>query len=122
MYQLMRSQCIPKFIVVDSQQFGSLLSKQTCIDLGLISIHIPVLSTIKSVLSEKSEIYARFPTVFEGVGKFKDVSVSIPVDKSVTPVVQPIRRVPFHLRKAVSNKVRELIDLDIIEPATGPTP
>ena len=95
-----------KFIVVDCQQFGSLLSKQTCIDLGLISIHIPVLSAIKSVLSEKSDICARFPTVFEGVGKFKDVSVSIPVDKSVTPVVQSIRRVPFHLRKAVSNKVK----------------
>lgn len=38
------------------------------------------------------------------------------------PVVQPIRRTPFSLRSEVEEKIQKLINLDIIEPATGPTP
>ncbi|CAB3989654.1 Transposon Tf2-9 poly [Paramuricea clavata] len=39
----------------------------------------------------------------------------------VTPIAQRPRRVPFHLRKQVSDKLEELQSLDIIEPAEGPT-
>ena len=37
-------------------------------------------------------------------------------------VALPIRRTPFSLRSKVEEKVQELINLDIIEPATGYTP
>ena len=37
------------------------------------------------------------------------------------PVTQPIRRTPFSLRSKVEAKIQELVDLDIIEPAQGPT-
>ena len=37
------------------------------------------------------------------------------------PVAQPIRRTPFSLRSKVEAKIQELVDLDIIEPAQGPT-
>ena len=38
------------------------------------------------------------------------------------PVAQLIKRTPFSLRSRVEEKIQELINLNIIEPATGPTP
>ena len=60
--------------------------------------------------------------MFSGVGKLKDWTVQLHIDPNVKPVAQPIRRTPFSLRSKVEEKVKELIDLDIIEPAAGPTP
>ena len=40
-------------------------------------------------------------------------------DPTVTPVAQRPRRIPFHLRKQASDKLAELQNLDIIEPAEG---
>ena len=60
--------------------------------------------------------------MFSGVGKLKDRTVQLHIDPNVKPVAQPIRRTPFSLRSKVEEKVKELIDLDIIEPAAGPTP
>ena len=37
------------------------------------------------------------------------------------PVIQPIRRIPYHLREKLDRKLNELVDLDIIEPVDGPS-
>ena len=58
---------------------------------------------------------------FSGVGKLKDRAVQLHIDPNVKPVVQPIRRTPFSLRSKVEEKNQELVNLDIIEPATGPS-
>ena len=60
--------------------------------------------------------------VFEDVGKLKDFQLHIHVDPQVTPVAQPPRRLPFHVRKRVEDKLEELENLDIIEAVDGPTP
>ena len=44
------------------------------------------------------------------------------VDESVKPVAQPHRRVPFHVRKQVEEKLKQLENDDIIERVEGPTP
>jgi len=36
-------------------------------------------------------------------------------DESVTPIQQPIRRIPFHTRQKVDNELKRLLDLDYIE-------
>ncbi|KAF7699154.1 hypothetical protein HF521_003896, partial [Silurus meridionalis] len=43
-------------------------------------------------------------------------------DPSVKPVAQPLRRITFNLRGAVQQKIKELVDMDIIEHVKGPTP
>ena len=43
------------------------------------------------------------------------------MDAEVQPVAQPIRRVPYHLRDKLTNKLKELIELDIIEKVSGPS-
>ena len=44
------------------------------------------------------------------------------VDPNVKPVAQPLRRTPLNLQAKVENKIRELLDCDIIEEVDGPTP
>ena len=48
----------------------------------------------------------------------KDTQIEIFVDKTVQPIMQPHRRILFHLRKQVEI---ELEDMDIIEKVDGPT-
>ena len=59
--------------------------------------------------------------VFIGEKKLKQVKLHI--DETIKPVVQPQRRIPYHLRNEVSKELRKLIDADIIKEARDqPTP
>jgi hypothetical protein len=53
----------------------------------------------------KAIIKQKFPKCFEGVGKLKDFQLKIPIDESVKPVIQPIRRIPFHLLEKLDRKL-----------------
>ena len=53
--------------------------------------------------------------VFEGVGKLKNIQVFIHVDEEIKLIVQPYRRVPYHLRKKLENKLAEFKKLDLTE-------
>jgi len=63
-----------------------------------------------------------FPRLLKGMRECKGEPVRIHVDESGRPVVQPYRRIPFHVRKQVEDKLRHLEHEDIIECAEGPTP
>ena len=67
------------------------------------------------------EVIEQFPRAFKGTGKLKDYELKLHIDESVTPVQQSVRRLPYHTRKRVSDELKRLQALDIIEPATGPT-
>ncbi|KAL5282592.1 hypothetical protein ACFFRR_005598 [Megaselia abdita] len=47
--------------------------------------------------------------------KIKNVVVEIIINKKVAPVLQSIRRIPIALQAQIESKLRELLDLDIIE-------
>ncbi len=109
-----------QFVVVDNQEAGCLLGHKSATQLDLLHIARSVNSVHSEDLSAK--IHAKFPKVFEGVGKLKDFQQAIHVDPTIQPVAQSPRRVPFHVRRQVEAKLDELQRLDIIEPVTGPTP
>ena len=56
------------------------------------------------------------------MGKYRGEPARIHVVESVKPVAQPHRRVPFHVRKQVEEKLKQLENDDIIERVEGPTP
>ena len=56
------------------------------------------------------------------VGKMRDVEITLHIDPKVPPVVQPERRISFHLRNKVADELKRVEQNDIIEDATGPTP
>ena len=93
---------------------GCLLRYATALQLGLVKV-------INHVDSE--EIIKQYPALFDGsIGALKDYKVKLHIDTSVEPVAQPHRRIPFHVRKKVEDKLVELENADIIEKVDGPTP
>ena len=52
----------------------------------------------------------------------KNFEVKLHIDESVTPDAQPVCRIPFHLRKKVSQELERLEQEGIIEKVEGPTP
>ena len=89
------------YVVQDGTR--NLLGKNTAIKLGVLQIGLRI------------NAIQPFP-------KFKDVTIAIPINKSVKPVIQPYRRIPIPLENKVNAKLTELKDSDIIEEANGPTP
>lgn len=57
-----------------------------------------------------------------GAGKLRNFQLSLPLDKSVTPVAQGCRRIPFALRKPLLERTNKLLKYDIIERVIGATP
>lgn len=53
--------------------------------------------------------------------KMKGITVTLPIDRSVPPVIQPLRRCPIPLLDKVKSKIDELLEMDIIERVTRPT-
>lgn len=54
--------------------------------------------------------------------KIKGILVEIPIDKSVQPVQQTYRRAPIALEDKIYDKLKVLLQLDIIEKVNGPSP
>lgn len=85
-----------------------LLGKATAIELGVLQIGLHI-----------NTVDAKAPIVFP---KFKGVTVQIPIDKTIKPVVQPYRRVPIPLEEKVTKKLEELKEADVIEEVDEPSP
>ena len=97
---------------------GSILSYHTARELGLIHIT----NTITTSPSTAAELVHKYDHLFHGISKIKDHAVKLYIDKSISPVAQPHRHIPFHQRKKVEDELQRQQDLDIIEEVDGPTP
>lgn len=51
-----------------------------------------------------------------------EVFVEIPIDKSIQPVQQAYRRAPIALEGKIYEKLKYLLEMDIIEKVDGPSP
>ncbi|XP_053376976.1 uncharacterized protein K02A2.6-like [Mercenaria mercenaria] len=105
-----------EFLVTDTV-CGSLLGYCTATALKVLKIG----ANINKVESNE-EFKRKYPACFQGTGKLKDFQLKLHIDKTVEPVAQPVRRLPFSLREKVEQKIEDLESKDIIEKTTGPTP
>lgn len=94
-----------KFYVVKNGQ-ANLLGKETALKLGVLQIGLNILA-----INEKSA-ETPFP-------KMKGISIDIPIDNNVLPVIQPLRRIPVPLEEKVDKQLNKLIQSDIIETVDG---
>ena len=123
--------------VIEGSSSGNLMSAKTAQDLGIIKLINTVsvnthngtdnsaASTETPSTSDKTiqEIINRHHSVFQGQGKLRDQRVQLHINRDVKPVVQPQRRIPYHMRKQVSQELQKLVEQDIIEPVVDqPTP
>ena len=66
---------------------------------------------------------SKYQDVFKGEGKLKGQRVKLLIIVNVNPVIQPQRRIPYHMRKATSKELKKFIEQDIIEKVVDqPTP
>ena len=73
---------------------GNLLCYDTSVKLNIVPIIASVSSSSEILCNEYSDI-------FKGIGKLKDVKVRFHVDENGKPVIQALRRIPFHIHKQV---------------------
>lgn len=110
-------QALAEFVVVKGRG-PILLGRETSIQLNLLQLaHV---CEVKQ--SKLTELQTRFKECFTGLGKLKGFKLQLHVDPSVRPVAQGPRRIPFGLRDKVDKELQNLLDTDVIEQATGPTP
>ena len=69
------------------------------------------------------KLLEKHKNVFIGEGKIKGKLAKLHIREDIRQVLQPQRRIPYHMRKAVSKELEKLIAQDIIEPVIDqPTP
>ncbi|XP_013167322.1 PREDICTED: uncharacterized protein K02A2.6-like [Papilio xuthus] len=85
----------------------NLLGKDTALRLGVLKLG-------EDVNQDKQFSKQSFP-------KFKGILIEIPIDPTVKPVMQPYRRTPIPLEEKINMKIKELLDLDIIEEVHAPS-
>lgn len=102
-----------EFIVIQGKG-QALLGHKTATELGILKV------AHANFLSEAS-IFTKYEKYFNGVGKLKNFKLMLHIDENVTPVAQQVRRIPFAMREKVEAKLKELQDMDIIEPVEGPS-
>ena len=111
-----------EFIVTEGSG-QALLGRATASDLGVLKLGQNVHTISNSVDIKQpqgiAEIFNKFLGCCEGIGKLKGFQMKIPIDVTVEPILQPMRRVPYHLRDKLSKKLDELLELDIIEEVSG---
>lgn len=97
----------------------TLLSFPTASSLNIVKVTYNVATGPTST----DNIINQYQDRFEGIGKLTGTKCKLHVDTSVTPVAQPHRRIPFHVRRKVEDELKRLQSLDIIEPVNDkPTP
>ena len=97
-----------EFLVIKGRGM-SLLGKVKATELGVLKVGI----NIAAVTTKAHDLKLQYPEVFEGVGKLKNKQISLDIDPTVEPVVQPYKEIPFNLREKVRDKTTELLELGI---------
>ena len=74
------------------------------------------------LITRKEHIIARFPDVFEGIGKFPDEPYKIQLDPKISPKQTPCRPVLIHLKDAVKAKIDKMLKAGVLKPVQEATP
>ena len=104
----------------------TLLGQKFSESLGILRVGVHVVNNTDingtHVQSDKKAIFkAKYPKVFEGLGKRKGFQLKLHIDSDIKPVAQPLRKIPFSRRQKVKEKLVQLEGLDVIEKVETPT-
>ena len=71
-------------------------------------------TTLKLRPNCKAHILKLFPDLFDRVGTIRDAIVKLDVNKSITPVIQPPRKIPQAMVEPLKHEIDQMLDLGII--------
>ena len=96
-----------KFYILN-EKVETLISGPVAEELNIIKFNVCRVTSDDDSASplppETKNLIKRYPSIFSGIGTLKDYEVKLHIDKSVTPVHQPARTIPFHLRDKVAKR------------------
>ena len=110
---------IAKIFVTSNENSGCILGRDSATKLGVMQLVEGVHSL--QVSSEVNPLLVEFEDLFHGLGLLKGQEIKFEIDPSVKPITQHLRKIPFHMRGKVENKIKQLLELDVIERVEGPT-
>jgi len=85
-----------------------LLGKSSALKLKVLDLYQPQINHINTLEGQT-------------IGKLSNFQLKLQIDKTVCPVVQPLRRIPIPLRRKVEERILQLERDDIIEKVNGPS-
>ena len=74
-----------------------------------------------NALDKKSAPKTTFPKGFDGLGKLRAHQLKLHQKDGVAPLAQPLRSIPFSRRQKVTEKLKQLEELYVIEKVNEPT-
>ena len=74
----------------------------------------------KSVTPPIACIITQHPSVFHGLGKMKAEPIQLHIKLNASPVIQPPRPIPYHLKDTFDDEIYKMEADDVIEPHHGP--
>lgn len=91
------------------------------------SFKLAILTQVNSVnqtsdQSELDSLLKEYDDVFQGIGKVTNFEHKITIDPEVKPISQHLRRIPVSQIEAVNNELDRMLEQDIIEEVTEPSP
>lgn len=91
------------------------------------SFKLRVLTQVNSAHQESdndelNSVLKEYSNIFDGLGKVNDFEHKITIDPAVTPKSQHLRRIPASQIEAVNNELDRMVEQDIIEEVTEPSP
>ena len=103
-------------LYVISDDGGCLLSSETAQKVGLVSLHLNQVNNPKAPskltppTNDKNlaHILDKHAPVFRGLEKLKNKQVELVINETVSPLAQPQRLTPFHLRRKVEDEIYRL--------------
>ena len=114
------SQKVIKFTLIP-KAVPTLISRQDSIELGILHIGGLAYNVKSTNCKIMSNMKAKYPSVFSGLGRLRDYQLRLHIDHSVMPIAQPVRRIPFSRRQKVEDKLKKLKSFDVIERVQTPT-
>ena len=127
---LQTHKCLYTEFYVMCGKAATLLGREASELLGVLKVGVSInscdvesddMENLANQIGRKALLKTKFPRVFQGLGKLKGYQLEIHVDENVQPVAQPVRRIPFSRGAKVTEKLEELLKLDVIEKVKGPT-
>lgn len=103
-----------KFLVIKGSG-ATILGRKTAEQLDILRVEPP--TTVNTLSS--NQIDKEFPELFNGLGKLHNFTLKLHIN-NIAPVQKPIRKIPYHLRQEVSDELKQLENLDVIEKVHGP--
>ena len=97
-----------RIYVIDAQA-ESLIGRKSSIELELISYKSENLNAVTEEVS-LTNLITEYKDIFSGLGKVQDFQYQVTVDKSLKPVAQKLRRIPYAMIEPVNMELDRMME------------